>query len=276
MYSINRVWYWLIILLVMLIGQAIAAEPREHHFIRPIPGFSLTGSEFKNFSAFEFKIKQADGSVVKKSVKGKYWELMYEYKKGDREFSRLEIVENYRRAAQEKGGKVLSGDDVVLDFTVPLPGGGNAWAHLHTSSNYYELTVVDEEGFKKRLTFSAEEMKNKLDSEGRVAIYGIHFDFDKADLKVGSEKVLTEMVKLMKDNPKLMIEIQGHSDIVGDRAYNKKLSGRRASTVRDYLRLYGIDPARMTVQGFGPDRPVAGNDTEEGRALNRRVELKKL
>jgi len=263
-------------LLAVFVGQAIAAEPREHSFIRPIPGFTLNSSEVKNFSAFEFKIKQADGDIVKKRVKGKYWELLYEYKKGDREFSRLEIIENYRQEAREKGGKVLSGDDVVLDFTVPLPEGGSAWAHIHSYPNYYELTIVDQEGFKKRLTFSAKEMKDELDKEGHVAIYGIHFDFDKDDLKVGSEKVLTEMVKLMKKNPELRIEIQGHTDSVGGRVYNQKLSRRRASTVRDYLCLYGIDPARMTIRGFGPDQPVTGNDTEKGRALNRRVELKKL
>ena len=88
--------------------------------------------------------------------------------------------------------------------------------------------------------------------------------------------MLTEMVKLMKDNLELRIEIQGHTDSVGDRDYNQKLSMRRASTVRDYLSLYGINLGRMTIQGFGPDRPVAGNDTKDGRALNRRVELKKI
>ncbi len=72
------------------------------------------------------------------------------------------------------------------------------------------------------------------------------------------------------------MEIQGHTDSVGDRNYNQKLSERRAETVKAYLVLYGIDVSRMTVRGFGPDRPVAENDTEEGRALNRRVELKQI
>jgi len=135
---------------------------------------------------------------------------------------------------------------------------------------------LQQKGFKKQLIFSAREMKNKLDSQGRVAIYGIHFDFDKADLKPGSEKVLLEMVKLMKNNPGLDVEIQGHTDNVGQRGYNQQLSEQRAMTVRSFLSLYGIAPERMTVRGFGPDRPVAGNRTEEGRTLNRRVELKKL
>ncbi|MGM0665137.1 MAG: OmpA family protein, partial [Thermodesulfobacteriota bacterium] len=116
----------------------------------------------------------------------------------------------------------------------------------------------------------------KLDDEGHVAVYGIHFDFDKADLKVGSEKALTEIIKLMKADPGLRVEIQGHTDNVGGREYNLDLSKRRAQTVRDYLSLYGIESSRMTLAGYGFGMPVASNDTEEGRALNRRVELKKL
>ncbi len=269
---------YLFLFLVMpaaLAAQAVCAAPKEHSFIRPIPGFKLFDSEFQNFAAFKFKLKQEDGSTGTKRVNGKYWELIYEYEKSDRRFSPLEIIENYRREALKKGGKVLSGDDVYLDFTVPLPDGGTAWAHLWAKENYYELTIVDQEGFEKRLTFSAEEMKRKLDDEGHVAVYGIHFDFDKADLKMGSEKALTEIIKLMKANPDLRVEIQGHTDSVGDRSYNQRLSERRAETVKAYLALYGIDLGRMTVRGFGPNQPVADNDTEEGRALNRRVELKK-
>jgi len=267
--------FMFVVLPAVLAAQAVCAVPKEHSFIRPIPGFKLYDSEFQNFAAFKFKLRQEDGSTAAKRVNGKYWELIYEYEKSDRRFSPLEIIENYRREALQKGGTVLSGDDVYLDFTVPLPDGGTAWAHLWVKENYYELTIVDQEGFEKKLTFSAKEMKDKLDAEGSVAIYGILFDFDKANLKVGSEKVLTEMVKLMKDNPGLKVEIQGHTDNVGAREYNLDLSRRRAQTVRDYLSLYGIESSRMTLAGYGFDMPVASNDTEEGRALNRRVELKK-
>ncbi len=266
---------WLGLLLVVLSAQNGFAS-KEHPYIRPIPGFTLYDSEFKNFASFTFKIAEQDGTVTKKEVQGMTWELIYEVARGDYDFSRLEIIENYRREALAQGGSVLSMDEVLLDFRVPLPEGGSAWAHLYTASNYYELTIVNQEGFKKQLTFSAREMKDKLDTQGRVAIYGIHFDFDKADLKPGSEKVLLEMVKLMKDNPGLKVEVQGHTDNVGQRAYNRQLSERRAMTVRSFLSLYGIDSERMTVRGFGAERPVADNRTEEGRALNRRVELKKF
>jgi OOP family OmpA-OmpF porin len=119
-------------------------------------------------------------------------------------------------------------------------------------------------------------MKKQLDEKGSVAVYGIHFDFDKATLKPGAEKVLLEMVKLMKVSPDLKVEIQGHTDNIGGKDYNLRLSQDRADAVKKFLVLYGIEAGRMTTQGFGFDQLVATNDKEKGRALNRRVELKKL
>jgi OOP family OmpA-OmpF porin len=264
----------LFILLSAAASAASAAPPEEHPYIRPIPGFELWDSEFRNFTAETFEIED-QGRRTKREVKGKHWSLVYEYE-GDREYSPLEIIENYRQAALEKRGRVLSEDDVNLQFTVPIPEGGTAWAHLWAKRNYYELDIVDEEAFEKRLTFGAEQMKRALDDAGRVAVYGIHFDFDKASLKPGAEQVLVEMVKLMKQNPGLSVEIQGHTDSVGGRSYNLGLSERRARTVKRFLELYGVEDSRMRVRGYGPDRPVASNETEEGRALNRRVELERL
>ena len=151
----------LLFVLTFLLAEA-GAKQKEHPFIRPIPGFTLEpGSEYKNFSAHTFKVETGDGEK-KKEVKGRYWALIYEYEKGAREFSRLDIMENYRQAALEKGGKILSQDDAAMDFSVPLPEGSTSWVHLHTWTDYYELTIVDEEGFKKKLTFSAREMKDCL------------------------------------------------------------------------------------------------------------------
>jgi outer membrane protein OmpA-like peptidoglycan-associated protein len=247
---------------------------KDHSIIKSIPGFILDDSDVKNFSSYTFEYPQ-DDKWIEKQVKGKYWFLYYEYTKEDRKYSELEIIENYKQAALEKGGQILREDEPKLDFTVPFSG-GTIWVHLHAWENSYELTIIEEKGFEKKLTFSADEMKIKLEEEGRIAIYGIYFDLDQASLKTGSEKVLIEMVKLMKNYAGLKIEIQGHTDSTGTREHNVKLSERRAETVKTFLVLYGVDSSRMTSKGFGPDQPVASNDTEEGRSLNRRVELKKL
>jgi outer membrane protein OmpA-like peptidoglycan-associated protein len=115
-----------------------------------------------------------------------------------------------------------------------------------------------------------------LEADGFVAVYGIHFDTDKADLKPGAAKTLEEVVKLLKSHPNLDVEIQGHTDSTGSDEHNLDLSRRRAATVKSYLLLYGISGERLTTTGFGESKPAGDNTTEEGRALNRRVELHRV
>jgi len=85
--------------------------------------------------------------------------------------------------------------------------------------------------------------------------------------------MLDEAASILKKNPDLKVEIDGHTDSTGPAAYNMKLSENRAKAVMDYFVAKGIDPKRLATKGFGLTRPAASNDTKEGRAKNRRVEL---
>lgn len=130
---------------------------------------------------------------------------------------------------------------------------------------------------QKMVTVSAAEMQSAIASTGRIALYGIFFDFDKAEVKPESKPALDEIAKLLSDNPDLKVLIVGHTDNVGKFDYNIKLSDRRAKAVVEALkRDYGIDGARMRPAGVGMMAPTATNDTDDGRAKNRRVELVKL
>jgi outer membrane protein OmpA-like peptidoglycan-associated protein len=80
-------------------------------------------------------------------------------------------------------------------------------------------------------------------------------------------------VQVLVDNPKIKIEIQGHTDDRGSADYNKKLSDRRAAAVLKYLVSHGIDPSRLTSHGYGKEKPIVPNDTDQNRALNRRVQF---
>jgi outer membrane protein OmpA-like peptidoglycan-associated protein len=102
---------------------------------------------------------------------------------------------------------------------------------------------------------------------------GVHFAFDSAELTAAGRAVLDKHLGNLKENPNMKVELAGHTCSIGSEAYNQGLSERRAKSVYNYLAANGIDAGRMTTVGYGETRPIASNATEEGRALNRRVEV---
>lgn len=115
----------------------------------------------------------------------------------------------------------------------------------------------------------------QVDKDGCWAFHGVLFDYDKATIKAGYESLFNNAIKVLKLNPGLTVEIQGHTDSRGSDAYNQKLSEQRALTVKQHLVDNGIEASRLTTKGFGESRPVASNDSEAGRAHNRRVVYKR-
>ena len=99
------------------------------------------------------------------------------------------------------------------------------------------------------------------------------FDFDRAEIKSEAYPMLDEAVLILKKNPEIKVEIDGHTDNVGPAAYNMTLSERRAKSIMKYFVDHGVEAERLTIKGFGFTQPAASNDTKEGRAKNRRVEL---
>jgi OmpA-OmpF porin, OOP family len=140
---------------------------------------------------------------------------------------------------------------------------------------YVHLDVVELEPMDTGMvTVDAEAMGNDIDTAGHVAIYGIHFDTGKAVVKSESRVAIDEIVKLMNSKPGLKLFIVGHTDNRGEVQYNMDLSHRRAQAVRDQLvNEYGIDTQRLGAVGMGLFAPVKSNQSEAGRAENRRVEL---
>jgi OOP family OmpA-OmpF porin len=116
----------------------------------------------------------------------------------------------------------------------------------------------------------------KVTEKGTWIYENVRFDTAKADIKTESFPVLNQIVTFLTNNPTLRVEIQGHTDSRGKMDYNMRLSDARAQAVKAYLIDNGIDPKRLTAKGYGPQMPVATNATAEGRAQNRRVELKPL
>ena len=125
----------------------------------------------------------------------------------------------------------------------------------------------------KIVTLSAEDIGNGLERDGRAVIYGLFFDFDQASIKPESKPQLDEMIAHLKSNTSRRVFVVGHTDNKGEVDYNVKLSAARSKAVVEALAAAGVDAKRLSARGVGPFAPLASNETEEGQAKNRRVEL---
>lgn len=108
----------------------------------------------------------------------------------------------------------------------------------------------------------------------KIVLRGVNFDFDKANIRPDAKVILDEAASILGRNPDVAVSVDGYTDSVGTDTYNQKLSERRADSVKSYLVGKGVSASRLTTKGFGESNPVASNSTKDGRALNRRVELK--
>ncbi|HRL72262.1 MAG TPA: OmpA family protein [Flavobacterium sp.] len=148
--------------------------------------------------------------------------------------------------------------------------------NIQSNSAQGNVFIMELKDFEQTIKkYSAEQMKTDIDKTGK-AILNINFDTDKATLKANGQKIVDEIYALLNTNPNLKISIEGHTDNVGSVARNKQLSTDRANTVMYALAGKGIDIKRLKAAGFGSEKPIKANDTDENKEQNRRVELVKF
>lgn len=145
-----------------------------------------------------------------------------------------------------------------------------SYKDLFTKKDYALLEVPDEQGL---FTYSVEIT---YEPSRVFTLENVYFEFGKSTLKSESFPALDELVALLKAAPTMEIEVSGHTDNIGSKESNLKLSKDRAEAVRQYLIRNGISPSRVVSAGYGDSIPVATNDSEEGRQMNRRTEVKIL
>jgi len=160
------------------------------------------------------------------------------------------------------------------DYLISLPSGVNYGISVKADGYLFHSENFNIDSTSEYKEVNKDIYLKKIKVGSIVVLNNIFFDFAKATLRPESTNELDRIVKLLIENPRIVVEISGHTDNVGSDNYNKKLSGDRAKSVVDYLISKGIASSRLTSKGYGFDQPIAPNDTEVGRQMNRRTEFK--
>jgi outer membrane protein OmpA-like peptidoglycan-associated protein len=267
------------VFLLAVCGIAFAQKDEEgckdHPMFTRMPNFYIHECKEKDFDQVDFKDEK--GNDIK--VEGKVHFADYRIKEGYKAPSSLQIIRNYQNAIKRIGGVVvyeyLHWYDTYLKLTT---GEKTYWVVVDANSDGdgedYELTIVEKSEMAQEVIADAESLMSDIRATGHASVYGIYFDFDKADIKPESEPAIKEIARLLQENKELKLYVVGHTDNVGAVDYNMNLSKARAEAVaKELVTKYKVSADRLKAYGVGPLAPVASNEADEGRARNRRVEL---
>jgi OOP family OmpA-OmpF porin len=261
----------------LVLAQTDSPGSKDYPGMTRMPGYYISYYQETEFDSVPFRI-MAGGKEQEQAVEGHKYHLRYDLKEGATVPSQLQVLRNYQNAARAVGGQVLFGSPDHEFTTIRFTRDGKeVWIGIQVGNQPsgvpIMMQIIEKQAMQQEVTLDAQAMANDLGTGGRVAIYGIHFDTGKSELKPESAPALDEIVKLLTENPALKVCVVGHTDMVADLAANMKLSQARAQAVVNRLVARGIAGSRLIPFGAGPYAPVASNKTEEGRARNRRVEL---
>lgn len=258
--------------LLMAADQDVKGS-KDSPLLSRMPGFHIEQYTDNEFDSHRF-IGQDKKPVV---VEGHKFFIGYYLNKGVAAPGELKIRRNIQDALKKIGGTVLFDDNFNKVSTIMLQKEGKeTWIEVRSFNDKYRLTIVQKEIMKQEVVADAAAMNSDIDSTGHVSIYGIYFDTGKSEVKPESDAAVSEIAKLLANNTGLKLYIVGHTDNAGSLDYNMKLSKDRADAVVKVLTgKHGVDGARLKPYGVASLSPVTSNDTEDGKAKNRRVELVK-
>ncbi|HPW60872.1 MAG TPA: OmpA family protein [Cyclobacteriaceae bacterium] len=262
--------------LTMLSQDVKRCESAEPSYINRMPGFYISDCKNSEYNDVEF-IYYVKGNALKINKGGKYYDLYYRMNEGEsRKFSEAQIIQNYFNAVVKIKGKALADKKTTLSASI---NGNEVYIQLHTAANSvdtksYRIEIIEVTPMNQDIELTLQEA---IDKNGKAALYGILFDVGKSDIKPESAEALKQITDYLNANPAIKIIVVGHTDNTGGYAANITLSKARAESVKTYLIKTGkIAATRLLSEGAGQFCPVSTNDTEEGRMLNRRVEIVKL
>lgn len=260
-------------------GIAFAQNDREgckdHPMFTRMVNFYIDQCKEEKFDQVDFRDEK--GKEIK--VEGRVYEIDYGIKKGFTPPSGLQVIRNYENAIKKIGGVKVYQEGSYEIWLKLDKAGKTFWVYIDSwhgggKGETYGLTIIEKEAMAQEVVADAKSLMSDIQATGHASVYGIYFDFDKADIKPESEPALKEIGKLLQENKVLKLYVVGHTDNVGTIDYNMKLSKARADAVmKELVTKYKISSERLKAYGVGSLAPVASNKTDDGRAKNRRVEL---
>ena len=250
-------------------GEKTAANA-DFAYLKHYPGSKLADSTVNDDRPMLVQVEddkepvQVASGSVRKTYDGPAW------------LGSIEPIVTYVDALKRAGWKIVEENTAVTTGDPYLTAhyakdATDIWAHIHSRGNDGYYVDVADAGAER----GAARVKAELDRACKVQVYGINFDFDKATLRPDSEAALNAILQVFNAYPDLALELAGHTDKVGKPDYNAKLSEARVNTVCGWLVGKGVKAERISAKGYGDSQPIATNESPEGRAKNRRVELRK-
>jgi outer membrane protein OmpA-like peptidoglycan-associated protein len=227
-----------------------------------------------NYSEFEYESEDFyDAEDNEYVIAGHKWVIEYSLQEGLTPPGQLKVQQNYINAVKAIGGEILYEDGVYMKV---VGEGKETWIYLWVDDDGsdYTLTIVERSAMEQEVVADPGALAGDISRSGHATVYGILFDFDSYVVRPESEPTLQAIAEMLVANPALNLYVVGHTDMTGSLEHNMELSANRAQAVVEVLaERFGVAADRLTARGVGPLCPVSTNRTEEGRQLNRRVEL---
>ena len=269
---IFRVCTIIFILLTMVVNTYASKDRKgssDYPLISRMPDFWIAVYKKSEFDSHTFY----DKANNKIDIEGRKYFIEYRLKKEGQEPGRLMILNNHENALKKVDAEILKRTKKDLYCKITKEG-KEIWMQVRALDSLYRLTIVEREEMAQKVDVNPDALFGDIAITGHVAVYGIYFDHDSANIKQESKPSLKAIADMLKANMSLKLYVVGHTDMTGGFEYNVGLSLKRANTVVKVLvDEYGIAEERLAGKGAGPLCPIGSNKNENGRKLNRRVEL---
>lgn len=283
-------------------ASAFAEDGHDHPMVSRYPETKIEHYDYKEFEEAQILLSkpyELNGKWVADKVLPLEGQVTYIHYTKPNTVSALQIFRNYQLAFAKGGFKelficnrpctntnlssfqsLLKARDLYLNYATDnqyiSAQNGNTYVSMFVNDGGVWLFVIEqgEMAADKISVIGSSPIAAALNKSGRVDVYGLTFDTGKSNLKPSSKTTLNELAQILNDNPQMNLDVIGHTDNVGTADSNLKLSQDRSDVVvATLVSDYGINPSRLNPTGKGQNQPIASNDSEKGKATNRRVEF---